>query len=394
MRMYIRIAAWSNYSSGPTPCYAAPPTCTNESHPKCVDHPLPTGSRIRCMGSRDYRPTPPGVPTPDGYAIRSPARADALALENAHGVRLRNVTFEFEMPRHDWFGDCVSIDRRSANLTGIDAVRCINGPSAQSAPPVLTTLSSPAMASVPSATLSVEIDGSVVVHELDERFVSFTMDTGRIADGYDSADLESPDVITLASALGPAYLRLSGGKADSLGYRRSGSGSSGSGSGSGSSSSGGSDSDSGSRSPVHSVSSAAPPSHCVGSDCGNCDEANSPGGPPVVAMAPPNAWFNESSWQRINSFAAATGLHILFGLNGRARAATDSPWDGRHGMAELINWTASQPLSQYPVVGYQVGGDDPTSPASAHHSPASNSRQPLTASARSRPSLPAPFLRS
>ena len=315
--VHVRIETWSNYSVGPTPCYAAPPICTNESHPKCVAHPLPTDSAIRCMGSRDYRPTPPGVSTPDGYSVRSPALADALALENARGVSLRNVTFEFESPRKPWFGGCVAVDNRSVGVTGLDAVRCINGGGGAAA----------------SAALPVEIDASAVMHTVDERFVSFTMDTGHIASGFASADLESKDVITLARAIGPAYLRLSGSATDGLGFRESDS------------------------------SGPTPPppalAHCPWwmDDCGNCDAANSPGGPKSVAMPPPAAWFNRTSWRRINTFAAAAGLEILFGLNGKARAATDSPWDGRYGMAELINWTAAQPPSSFPVAGYQLSNE-------------------------------------
>jgi hypothetical protein len=126
----VQIAAWSNYSDAPTPCYAAPPTCTNESEPKCLIHPLPTGAPFPCMGSRDYRPTPPGVPTPDGYSLRTPADADALYVENARGVSFANVTFEFEAPRRSWFGACVTFDNRTTGVVGLDQVRCVNGPEA------------------------------------------------------------------------------------------------------------------------------------------------------------------------------------------------------------------------------------------------------------------------
>jgi hypothetical protein len=326
--IHIRIAAWSNYSSGPTPCYAAPPICTNESAPKCVAHPLQTDSAMRCMGSRDYRPTPPGVDIPDGYAVRSPALADALYLENAQSVALRNVTFEFATPRLSWFGRCVAVDNRSSGVTGLGVVRCINGDDA-------------AAAAKGPAGLRVHVDGSRAVHVVDDSFVSVTMDTGGLASGYASADLESADVINLARAMAPAYLRLSGGMADGLGFRQT------------------DDEDAGAAAQVV-LPHARPPHvrHCVGGDCGNCDAANRPGGPPAVAIpSQPDAWFNRSSWRRINTFAAAAGLKIVFGLNSKARARTDTPWDGRFGMAALINWTTTQPPSLYPVVGWQLGNE-------------------------------------
>ena len=61
--------------------------------------------------------------------------------------------------------------------------------------------------------------GDRVLHTVDERFVSFTMDTAGLSTAFASGDLEAADVVALAKAVSPAYIRLSGGAADSLGYR-------------------------------------------------------------------------------------------------------------------------------------------------------------------------------
>lgn len=123
--VHVKIETWGNYSQGPQPCYADPPTCTNEDPPKCVAHPLPTGAAMTCMGSRDYRPVPVGVP--GRYATRAPAHADGIFLENAHGIRFRNVSFEFETPRKPWFGTCLSVDKHSTHIVGAKDIKCING---------------------------------------------------------------------------------------------------------------------------------------------------------------------------------------------------------------------------------------------------------------------------
>ena len=193
-------------------------------------------------------------------------------------------------------------------------------------------LLTPLMAAATVYPAVVVVPGKVALHRVDPKFVSFTMDTGAIASAYAGGDLEAKDVLALAKAVGPAYIRLSGGAADSLGYRAE---------------------DAAASSPRAQLSAG----HCTGGDCGNCDAANGPNGPPPTELPPAKEWFNRSAWRRINAFAAAAGLEIIFGLNSRARASTDSEWDGRFGMAELINWTAAQPLSEYPVVGYELGNE-------------------------------------
>lgn len=96
------------------------------------------------MGSRDYRPVPAGVPCPHCYYTRpaldpipvyvydslrwcrTPAKADALFLENAHGVRFGpNVTFAFEQPRREWFGRCLRVDNHSTGVEGAEGITCI-----------------------------------------------------------------------------------------------------------------------------------------------------------------------------------------------------------------------------------------------------------------------------
>ena len=122
----IKIETWSNYSTGPYPCYADPLVCTNDTAHLCVKHPVPTGSPIQCMGSRDYRPVPAVVPCPHCYYTRTPSKANALYLENAHGVHFgANVKFEFEQPRKDWFGRCLEKDNHTTGVTGSEGIVCI-----------------------------------------------------------------------------------------------------------------------------------------------------------------------------------------------------------------------------------------------------------------------------
>ena len=130
--VHIKIAAWSNWSTGPEPCCANGPICVGA---KCVPHPVQTGARIPCMGTRDYRPSPAlpsGLECPEGIGRgheRTPAKADGVFLENAHDVTFKeNVVFEFESPRKGWFGDCVAVDEYSTNVKGVEGVKCVNGP--------------------------------------------------------------------------------------------------------------------------------------------------------------------------------------------------------------------------------------------------------------------------
>ena len=52
---------------------------------------------------------------------RTPAKADGIHLENAHNVTFQqNVIFEFESPRLDWFGDCISIDEYSSVVKRVE----------------------------------------------------------------------------------------------------------------------------------------------------------------------------------------------------------------------------------------------------------------------------------
>ena len=125
-----------------------------------------------------------------------------------------------------------------------------------------------------------------VLHTVGARFVSFTMDTGDIPSGYVGGDLEAEGVVALARAVRPGYLRLSVGAADSLGYRP----------------------DSAAPEAEQGQIIAAAGKHCEGGDCGNCDAANSPGGPPLTVLPNATLWFNESSWRRINTFSAASAL--------------------------------------------------------------------------------------
>ena len=38
------------------------------------------------------------------------------------------MTFEFELPRKSWFGDCLKVDNRTTGVVGADQVKCIGGP--------------------------------------------------------------------------------------------------------------------------------------------------------------------------------------------------------------------------------------------------------------------------
>jgi heparanase len=183
-------------------------------------------------------------------------------------------------------------------------------------------------------TVTVIIDCSKIVHTVDTKFISFTIDAGEIVAGYAVNKLDSNRMKVLTKALSPAYLRLSGGSADSVGYN------------------------------VTTTPQQQPPlTTCVGSDCGNCDIANSKEGPPPskmpVTMSPPfgSGYFNLSTWRRINKFASSTNIEIIFGLNSKAREYSNTPWDGRYGMKELIQWTHNQSFHDFPVVGYELGNE-------------------------------------
>ena len=138
-------------STGAGPrCYATGRVCSNDTGKvppppaagaKCT---VPTagpsgggaapapGAAIDCMGTRDYRPTldtlPAATPPRQRGGDRVPSKADALFLENVHGVSFKNVTFEFEAPRRPWFGACLAVDRYTDGVTGADGIKCINGP--------------------------------------------------------------------------------------------------------------------------------------------------------------------------------------------------------------------------------------------------------------------------
>ena len=131
-----------------------------------------------------------------------------------------------------------------------------------------------------------------------EKFVSFTLDTGELPSGYSDMDMESPDVLALVSAVAPAYIRLSGGRADSMGFKNDAAAVDGY--------------DSAISAATRSVGERAK-QHCVGDDCGNCDAANSLGGAPPKALPAPTLWFNKSAWDRVNRMAAATNMEIIFG---------------------------------------------------------------------------------
>eukprot|EP00729_Bicosta_minor_P011810 gene11810-3098_t len=133
--VHIKFETWSNYSSGPLPCYASGPVCTNETDPKCVPSPIAPDTEMLCPGSRDYRPMPSsGVPCPDCYATRSPGVADGIYVENGHDIYFENVTFEYELPRKAWFGDCLSTDNLTTGLHGANHIKCTNGLSSSESP--------------------------------------------------------------------------------------------------------------------------------------------------------------------------------------------------------------------------------------------------------------------
>lgn len=130
-----------------------------------------------------------------------------------------------------------------------------------------------------------------------EKFVSFTLDTGKLPSGYSDMEMESPEVLALVSAVGPAYIRLSGGRADSMGFRH----------------------DAAANDMYDTAATRSdgdrPEQHCVGDDCGNCDAANSLGGAPAKVLPAPTLWFNKSAWDRVNQMAAATNMEIIFGTS-------------------------------------------------------------------------------
>ena len=159
-------------------------------------------------------------------------------------------------------------------------------------------------------------------------------------------------MITLTKAIGPSYLRLSGGAADGLMYEPT---------------SPSPPSPSTTQTHWHAqqqqqqdITTTTTVQKCIGGDCGNCDLSNANQQPKNVPISPPSGdavTFNVSTWRRINTFAAATNNAIIFGLNSKARESTGSPWDGRYGFSTLIEWTHQQPYQEFPVVGYELGNE-------------------------------------
>ena len=194
------------------------------------------------------------------------------------------------------------------------------------------------VASPPATVQRIEIQTNRAVHTVDDKFISFTLDTGGLPSGYSDMDMESPDVLALVSGIGPGYIRLSGGAADSMGFDSTGDGSA-------------------LAAAAGLTTDGSASQHCVGDDCGNCDAANGPHGAPRKVLPGPVTWFNKSAWDRVNWLAAATNFELIFGLNSLARAATDAPWDGRYGQSELIALAASENVSRYPVAGFELGNE-------------------------------------
>jgi hypothetical protein len=120
----MKIETYGNYSDGPLPCFQNPVICSNDTEHICIEQTAVPGSQISCLGSLDYRPTPMGNCS---FYCRSASKANGVFLENAHDVTFKNVTFEFETPRKDYFGTCLKVDKRSTNVVGSDSIRCIGG---------------------------------------------------------------------------------------------------------------------------------------------------------------------------------------------------------------------------------------------------------------------------
>ena len=69
---------------------------------------------------------------------------------------------------------------------------------------------------VDAATATVSVDGTKAVHVTNERYLSFGMDSNTVRNHWGAFDFKSVRLKTLAKALAPAYLRLSGTDADRL----------------------------------------------------------------------------------------------------------------------------------------------------------------------------------
>ena len=148
-------------------------------------------------------------------------------------------------------------------------------------------------------------------------------------------------MITLTKAIGPSYLRLSGGAADGLMYEPT---------------SPSPPSPSTTQTHWHAqqqqqdITTTTTVQKCIGGDCGNCDLSNANQQPKNVPISPPSGdavTFNVSTWRRINTFAAATNNAIIFGLNSKARESTGSPWDGRYGFSTLLNGHINNPTKNF-----------------------------------------------
>ncbi len=167
-------------------------------------------------------------------------------------------------------------------------------------------------------TTSIHVPTDVAVHVVDARFLSFTLDAIELTNGFNGSSLTSTVLLKCTQALTPAYLRIGGSTEDFLRY------------------------------------SFAPQQqqryHRAAARSGQ-------------QLPPPNITFamNASAWALINAFAVTAGVDVLFGLNGLTCRSPDtsSPWDPRVcGAGAFLNFTLSQPYSQYPVAGFELSNEN------------------------------------
>lgn len=190
-----------------------------------------------------------------------------------------------------------------------------------------SVLSEPTTTAAPvlDFTTNVNIDTTVVLHTVDERFVSFTLDTWRMRWGTGGAakaagnywrrdgagefiDFAEPTMVAMAKALSPAYLRIGGTSADNITYEMD----------------------------------ADDTDYYVPSSRGSQGEVL------------PHATMTPEIWAQPNIFAAAVNWEVIFCLNiFEGWESGTRAWSGDRAM-QLIQHTYA---AGYPVVAWELGNE-------------------------------------
>ncbi|XP_046383597.1 heparanase-like isoform X2 [Ischnura elegans] len=158
----------------------------------------------------------------------------------------------------------------------------------------------------------VEVDTSRVLHSTSNKFLSIALDSSIIPKGWRKFDLNSPLVVRMVSALSPAYLRFGGTVSDRLIFDTS---------------------------HVSSVNYSYPTD---GESCINGYED--------CALFQKNFTLSGTDWLKINKFAQAAGLDLIFDVNVLLR--NGKHWDPTNAI-KLINYSRDHELS----LSWQLGNE-------------------------------------